>query len=70
MKLQENFRKVPVRLPLHVLGHHTEGMAGPDVTDGVAALVGGPVDGVGGAGRPLAVGQGGVGLQSMAVGET
>ena len=43
-------------------------MAGPDVTDGVAALVGGAVDGVGGAGAPLVVGQRGVRLQSVADG--
>lgn len=56
---------VQLQLPFHVLGHHVEGVAGPHVTDGVAALVRGPVDGVGGAGAPLVVGQGGVRLQSM-----
>lgn len=44
-------------------------MARPHIADGVAALVGGAVDGVGGAGAPLAVGQGSVGLQGMAAGE-
>lgn len=43
-------------------------MAGPHVTDGVTALVGGAVDGVGGAGRPLVVGQSGVRLQSVTEG--
>lgn len=43
-------------------------MARPHITDGVAALVGRAVDGVGWAGRPLAVWQGGVGLQSVAKG--
>lgn len=40
-------------------------MAGPNVTDGVAALVGGAVEGVGWAGAPLVVGQRGVRLQSV-----
>lgn len=41
-------------------------MARPHIADGVAALVGGAVDGVGGAGAPLAVGQGSVRLQGVA----
>lgn len=55
-------------LPFHVLGDHVEGVAGPHVADGVAALVGRAVDGVGGAGAPLVVGQSGVRLQSMTEG--
>lgn len=47
-------------VPFHVLGDHVESMAGPDITDGVTALVGRAVDGVCGAGAPLVVGQGGV----------
>lgn len=53
-------------LPFHELGHHPEGVAGPHVTDGVAALVGGAGQGVGGAGAPLVVGEGGVRLQGVA----
>lgn len=56
-------------LPFHELGHDVEGVASPDVTDGVAALVGGAVDGVGGAGGPLVVGQRRVGLQGVTEGE-
>lgn len=56
---------VKLYLPFHVLGDHVEGVAGPDIANGVAALVGGAVDGVGGAGAPLVVGQSGVRLQSM-----
>lgn len=52
-------------LPFHVLGDHSEGVARPHVTDGVAALVGGAAEGVGGAGAPLVVGKGGVRLQSV-----
>lgn len=44
-------------------------MARPHIADGVAALVGGAVDGVGWAGAPLAVGQGSVRLQGVAAGE-
>lgn len=44
-------------------------MAGPHVADGVAALVRGTVDGVGGAGAPLVIGKGGVRLQSVAEAE-
>lgn len=51
--------------PFHVLGDHSEGVAGPYITDGVAALVGRAVEGVGWAGAPLVVGQGGVRLQSV-----
>lgn len=53
-------------LPFHVLGDHSEGVERPHVTDGVAALVGGAAEGVGGAGAPLVVGKGGVRLQSVA----
>lgn len=70
------FLRVPVQihsgstvyLPFHVLGNHIEGMTGPHITNGVAALVGRPVDGVGGARAPLVVGESGVRLQSMAEG--
>lgn len=55
-------------LPFHVFGDHVESVSGPDVTDGVAALVGGAVDGVGRAGLSHVVGQGGVGLQGVASG--
>lgn len=44
-------------------------MARPHIADGVAALVGGAVDGIGGAGTPLAVGEGSVGLQGVAARE-
>lgn len=44
-------------------------MAGPHVADGVAALVRRAVEGVGGAGAPLVVGQGGVRLQSVTGGD-
>lgn len=40
-------------------------VAGPDVADGVASLVGGAGDGVGGAGTPLVVREGGVRLQGV-----
>lgn len=56
-------------LPFHVLGDHVECVAGPDVTDGVAALVGGAADGVGGAGAALVVRQSGVRLQSVTAGK-
>lgn len=70
------FLRVPVQihsgspgyLPFHVLGDHIEGVTGPHITNGVAALVGGSVDGVGGARAPLVVGESGVRLQSMAEG--
>lgn len=74
MIIKKGFLREPVRvklnLPLHVLGDHVECVAGPDVADGVAALVGGAVDGVGGAGAPLVVGQSGVRLQSVTEGNT
>lgn len=54
-----------MQLPFHVLGDHVEGVAGPHVTDGVAALVRRAVEGVGGAGAALVVGQGRVRLQSV-----
>lgn len=54
-----------MELPFHVLGNHFEGVAGPYITDGVAALIGRAVEGVGWAGAPLVVGQGGVRLQSV-----
>lgn len=63
--ISSDLSSLSLHLPFHVLGNHVEGVAGPDVTDGVAALVGGAVDGVGGAGAPLIVGQSGVRLQSM-----
>lgn len=58
-----------MHLPFHVVGHHPEGVAGPHVADGVAALVRGTVDGVGGAGAPLVIRKGGVRLQSVAEAE-
>lgn len=51
--------------PFHELCDHVKGVAGPDVADGVAALVGRAVDGVGGAGAPLIVWQSGVRLESV-----
>lgn len=54
------------RLPFHVLGHYIQSMSGPDITNGVTALVGRPVDGVGRAGAAHVVGKSRVGLQGMA----
>lgn len=57
--------QAPASLPFHVLGDHSEGVARPHVADGVAALVGGAAERVGGAGAPLVVGKGGVRLQGV-----
>ena len=53
--------------PLEVLLNDGQGMAGPDVTDGVAALVGGPILGVYGAWSALAVRNGCIRFQGMTV---
>lgn len=41
--------------PLEELLHDPEGVLGPDVRDGIAALICGPEEGVGRPGRPLRV---------------
>lgn len=63
--LRSSLLHIQREVPFHVLGNHLEGVAGPHVTDGVAALVRRAVEGVGWAGAPLVVGQGGVRLQSV-----
>ena len=55
-----------VCVPLEVFPYDGEGMLGPYVRDGIASLVGGSVDGIGWAGRPLVIRQGCEGFQCMA----
>ena len=53
-------------LPLEVLPYDGQGMLGPDVRDGIAALIGWSIDGICGLWSPLIVWQGCEGLQCMA----
>lgn len=53
-------------LPFQVLGDNSQSVQSPDIADGVAALVGGAVDGVGRAGTALVVREGSVRFQGMA----
>lgn len=52
--------------PFQVLGDNSQSVQSPDVADGVAALVGRALDGVGGAGAALVVRESSVRLQGMA----
>ncbi len=49
-----------VSSPLEVLADDVECVSGPEVRDGVAALVGWSIEGVGGTRGPLIVGNGSV----------
>lgn len=53
-------------IPSEVLADYPEGVEGPQVGYGVAALVGGAVGRVRGAWQAVLVGQGSIGLQGMA----
>lgn len=52
-------------LPFQVLGDNAQSVQSPDVADGVAALVGWAVNGIGGAGTALVVRESSVGFQGM-----
>lgn len=53
-------------LPFEIFSDNTQSVQSPDIADGVAALVGWAVDGVGRAGTALVVRKSSVGFQGMA----